>query len=456
MSDQPPCKKVRTEATSQMAGDDTNHNDDDKMHVAIPVAQQNPSDIFKLDVDCCEEIFEYLSIKDLHSFGQTCKRMQRIAGMYFQHSYPNAEIEIQDYKIYHGFNRLDGFNEFIENITISWPDMNLAEQACIREKCRSLKKMKFEAFYTDFLGQIGSIRESLTEVETLEIDNMHLNENSLDLFPNLKRIFTWVDKSRNLDWFNNLNKCPNLQDFSFTEHAEQTQVLEGFFDQIPHVQNIELCCRSLLSNKNIFLVANVKLENFIINFLEDDGDKVPVCALLNELYGRDFYKRLHWSQLYDSVDQQTINLMALLRGLNTISFVDMEPGIIWPMMNDLEQMYIYAHIDFDLSSLPNLERVHIHFNTMETLLIYIRGLKKLKEIYNQNLYQGTYFNENIIDVYAINKERAKLPGSSKLTIYVPEEVFLATKYRHGVNHSFFEIKRNESKKSSAWNFWTHY
>lgn len=54
--------------------------------------RKNRHDILKLNDDCCEEIFEYLSIKDLYSFGQTCKRMNRIAGIHFQRNYPDAHI----------------------------------------------------------------------------------------------------------------------------------------------------------------------------------------------------------------------------------------------------------------------------------------------------------------------------------------------------------------------------
>ena len=35
--------------------------------------------IFKLNIDCFDEIFEYLSLKDLHSLGQTYRTMQQVA-----------------------------------------------------------------------------------------------------------------------------------------------------------------------------------------------------------------------------------------------------------------------------------------------------------------------------------------------------------------------------------------
>lgn len=128
-----------------------------------------------------------------------------------------------------------------------------------------------------------------------------------------------------------------------TGKVARIEVPKGFFDQVPNIRNVEVCCQLLLRNENTFLGADVKLENFVIRFMKDDRDKAVVCTLLNKLHVRDFYKRLHWYQLYGSIDQQTFNLMASLRGLDTISIYDVEPGIIWPIMNDLKQMYVYEH-----------------------------------------------------------------------------------------------------------------
>lgn len=43
----------------------------DEVFVAHVPVEEPP--IFKLIDDCCYEIFKWLSLGDLHSFGQTCK-----------------------------------------------------------------------------------------------------------------------------------------------------------------------------------------------------------------------------------------------------------------------------------------------------------------------------------------------------------------------------------------------
>ena len=54
----------------------------------VPLA---PS-IFKLNVDCFEKLFDYLGKEDVHAFGQTCKRMQWVAGHYYRQDMPGDII----------------------------------------------------------------------------------------------------------------------------------------------------------------------------------------------------------------------------------------------------------------------------------------------------------------------------------------------------------------------------
>lgn len=50
------------------------------------------SPIFELNGHCFDEIFEYLSLKELHSLGQTCKSMQQMTGEFFTRNYSTAEF----------------------------------------------------------------------------------------------------------------------------------------------------------------------------------------------------------------------------------------------------------------------------------------------------------------------------------------------------------------------------
>ena len=50
--------------------------------------------IFKLSVDCFENLFDYLSIVDLDSLAQTCTRMQRVVGHFYQQELPKHEYDV--------------------------------------------------------------------------------------------------------------------------------------------------------------------------------------------------------------------------------------------------------------------------------------------------------------------------------------------------------------------------
>ncbi|XP_055303101.1 uncharacterized protein LOC129568817 isoform X4 [Sitodiplosis mosellana] len=48
--------------------------------------RQNPR-LFKLTLECFDEIFEYLSSRDMLAIGQTCKTMQQVVGEYVKANY---------------------------------------------------------------------------------------------------------------------------------------------------------------------------------------------------------------------------------------------------------------------------------------------------------------------------------------------------------------------------------
>lgn len=78
--------------------------------------------IFKLNIDCFDEIFDYLSTEDLLGIGQTCKTMQQVVGEYFKKNYTAASMFGGNDGIYRVFSingteraETAGFNKFIRN-----------------------------------------------------------------------------------------------------------------------------------------------------------------------------------------------------------------------------------------------------------------------------------------------------------------------------------------------------
>lgn len=85
--------------------------------ISVNKEKQLP-DIFKLTVDCFEEVFDYLSLKDLAAIGQTCKRMQRIAGHCFQQNFGAAIVTFDGGNFYLDRVRINCFKNFTQNIRV--------------------------------------------------------------------------------------------------------------------------------------------------------------------------------------------------------------------------------------------------------------------------------------------------------------------------------------------------
>lgn len=89
------------------------------------ISNVQPPKLFKLNLDCFDELFDYLSLQDLYSVVKTCKRMQIVTGDYFRRNYSAAKIYLTNdglYTIYDIVNNcrrvyLPEFNGFIINIS---------------------------------------------------------------------------------------------------------------------------------------------------------------------------------------------------------------------------------------------------------------------------------------------------------------------------------------------------
>ncbi|XP_055305862.1 uncharacterized protein LOC129570326 [Sitodiplosis mosellana] len=451
MSSESHGKKDKAEATSQKPNDDAKLNDD-QLPIAAPVAQEDVCEIFKLDVDCCEELFEWLSIADLHSFSQTCKRMQRIAGMFFRQNYPNARMSSRPDGLYDGYDtRVNGFDEFIEDIEIEFNENSLNQLAYIAANCKSLRKIEFWSQDPIISGRLRLISDVLAKVKSLFISGEHPDDSILDFCPNLKHLIVcW----KNTDWLFKLNKCPKLEQISLMGLNEQVLVnVEAIFTQ-KSIRTVEMNTEFLMTNKDA-LDINVKLDNLIIDFCDNPEEVTSVCAILNKLHERGFYKRLHFINM-DYVDQQLIDEVVSLRALETLDIGEVEEGVVWPVMQNVKKISVGDLSGFDLttlpSKLPNLQWICLPNDSMEAIMPFIGGSKQLSRI-KMGCSISRRSSKNILHLSALAKEREKLIGACKLTIYVVEEMFLKTKFAIGTSRRLIEIKRFASLKWNESYYW---
>lgn len=108
------------------------------------------------------------------------------------------------------------------------------------------------------------------------------------------------------------------------------------------------------------------------------------------------------------------------------------------------------------SSLTNVERIHIWRAKFDDILPFIRRSAKVKEIRIDRLEGGYYMKNNIIDVKALNNLRKQLIRASRITLYVREEVFLATKLTKTTKSPMIILKRTFEWPHQTLHSWMDY
>lgn len=153
--------------------------------------------------------------------------------------------------------------------------------------------------------------------------------------------------------------------------------------------------------------------------------------------------------------------MELLHGLEKLKiyFHHFCQGIILlpslPSLKELEFSDETKTMDMKViaTKFINLEQLIIHHAKHEDILSFIR-MPKLKKLKLE--YEGIK-TINTLKLLTLNKEREKLPTARKVTIYVPDFVFLKTKWSVGngeTNLPLIQMKRIDSYEWNNYYDWT--
>lgn len=156
-----------------------------------------------------------------------------------------------------------------------------------------------------------------------------------------------------------------------------------------------------------------------------------VCSVVKKLYDRGFYRRLHLDGHYIIHDEDW-NEIAALPAIETLHLSSIEIQIVLsPLMSSVKELSFSSSSDYEnskelISNLMYIERVIVEWSFCDDILPFIRHAARVKEIRIYNLEEGSYFEDDVIDVAALNRERERLIGACKQTIYVKEKIILAT------------------------------
>lgn len=442
------------------------------------ILSNSTAKIFKLNLDCFDELFDYLSLGEIYQIGHTCKTMQKIAGVHFQRNYIAAEITCENdgffINNFKNIRSLDIFSEFLQKVKICGNGLYTvvepkhAESFHYLETNCSTNLRHLELSSMRITEEtIECLKKFSDNIETIKISNCAIDgdfgEKFLIFFPNLK--YLCVDQivmssyeiryesiGTGSEWLT--QKYPKLKRLDLFLKNPTKLELKQFFEQNPNVRYFSTYFIHFMTHRDWITTANVKLDDLSIN-IDDyydnfnnpndtfDLDTRNLCQFLQELYERGFYKRLHLCTTFSDDDSmaKVVSFPALHGVSGSIGDVDQ------PLLLSVKELKIKYGFSAKAPALnfPNLTRVSLWNTISDNILYLIRCAPKLKEIKAESLRRGLLYDGRILDLYALNKERKKLERPCKVTIYVDESVFLATKWTlKNIDLSLIEMKRGSS------------
>lgn len=455
--------------------------------------------IFKLPVEIFEYILDYLPLQNLNTVSETCKYMKRIVAEFYRRHFSGlCPIFCEEQKMINQkilFNCVDiRMNDFIigvvEKITICNSDH--FKSFCSRNwKLDQLRKLILSYFSLPYVKvRLKGVQKLLCNLEYLHIYSMedelyesHL-ENFLSLTPNIKRLYLegtvfennnrrWKDETIGKKWL--MHRYPTLEHCSI-EYGPQTSYstyvlpIATFLELNPNIHSFGIDSLILWKNRDSIKVAQIKLDNlmiFISNeliYMKEIEKFQSLCHLLNELHCLGLYKRLtmYSSCVLEPFDQELIDEMAKLNALNDLRIYTYKCNHI--TLANLEQLEeisisessIIKDLESTTNSLKHLERIHFGRSNLNHLMLFISKTSKLKQMkvdWFLNMDDNMELHQ-IINLSALNKERAKLLNATKVTLYVEERVYLATKRaKRELDLDLIKLKRLESHD---WDYDVHF
>lgn len=438
--------------------------------------------IFKLNNDCFNEIFDYLSLKELYSIAQTCKRLLKLAGEYFHDKYLAATKYSGDNGIYTEYSdnngvqnqriQTSGFNRYITTIAhyyermapLQYIHLHADEFDSIRHiylVCVPLNPARIKCI-EKLLGRIESV-----QMKNCSIDGADFYEIFLKFCINLKHLFVQDDdfgrnrrqhQPQNYAWlFQNYPKLEHLELIP-AHSANSSKEMNSFFHRNRTIHSFSTSLTCIWRMRDVFLNCDVKLNQFEVKTDRSarynlDETMASVCILLNQLYKRGFYKRLHF--YVENLSQITRNQLFSLNGLEKLCIKQYNG--IWKLpelSNLLELALLDVSDDVNLEPIANnltqLQRLFLSNASFEHLTTFIRLSKNLIRVKfaNNSKHQC---NEKITHLSTLNIERSKLLGARKVTIYAPDNIYLQIKWSTNTGNMKFDFIEMKRSDSFVWN-----
>lgn len=448
-----------------------NKNDKNAVDCKSNVKREHLANIFSLNKDLFNEIFEYLRVEDLHSLGQTCKRINEYAGEYFQKKFSisvvcrGGGIFLDFYDCPVNYTRLPGFIEFIPRMRI---DTKSIHTFCyLHSHIKKFKSIKDIQLVGPCIidEKIEQMKETLSQLESVMFTGYSPDtEFANDLY---EKFFKYCV---NLKYIS-INVNLLLDNGPFSMLLDKFPKLERIylFFKDDYLQSAEIATKLVLPrliNQKIFIDfdtlhdicyilfnrLNIIVDELQVTFEETCNIRV-LCDTLNALYERGFYKKLFLSIDASKSFFEDIKYEFLIFGLESLDTDYFHLFCKHLQFPDFEDLFMYqfsmeeALLNAEeaknvITRLVKLQSLTIfRYTSIDSIILFVRHLPKLKLI--RLFGQG---QRSVVNLKMLNEERAKLDGAEKLLINAQDDIFLATKWatKNGdMNLEFVEMRREE-------------
>lgn len=494
--------KVATKKLKSREGDDDDNQSavvDDVVSRAVEENSSSSADIFSLNLDCFEKVFDYLTLKDLVAVFNSCKRMQPIAGHCFKLNYASVVVDCRFGAIFYQ-HKLNSFSPYVRKLMVNskvyfqwhhrdpfynsddyhrWNALYLARKNEFRfpgpvdaNSVALIQSHRFDSIEEielkrlELTNSMKCIKEILERVEVVKLTRCTLDGEFHDDFlvfcKQMKRLcFEWLQSDVSIIGVNNnwlQRSYPKLEQLEIVAGSSDSVVpnLAKFLQQNPNIKTFAADDGLIRSNAESMLNGEVKLNVLAVHLKESPKN---LYDLLDKLYERGFYERLHLYCI--RVNQEFINGIASAKGLVKLYVSSVQEAIDFSSFTGLNELCVpngrdILNLKQTATSLVNLRQLHFthraKYSQISTFIEHSAKLTKIKvnQLIRERRLPPTCFNGNVINLGEWNDKRKQLNDPRKVSIFVAETVYLATKCKLNENNfDLVELKREESSK------WSH-
>lgn len=415
---------LKVDSKQPRLNDDGDKQDQNDSVAAGPSNERPASSIFKLDVDCFEELFDYLAVNDLLAIRRTCKRFKKLVDHYIKINCPylmRAKLNDENIEM---FRQMDaGTIDLISQLSVSvGSDFDGNQFSSIKDFLAKPRKIFINEwktnpdFYNIFLKYCTNVKI------------LHLNRRNYN--PEVVTSNEWLH-----------HQYPSLESIALrVVLKDEIDELEAFFHLNPNIHSLSINIDYLDQIAMRFVAAGITFDR--INVFEPYMVEQRLQSL-QRLYEQGFHKRLNLDAtnflLADPIDNPAESVMTLTQlGLEVMQsdyLIFTIPQI--PTLKELCFFQRCEHMPHYENVKNNIERFNAWHATPNGIIAFVSNFPKLKHFFIKLM-----FYKVDLDLAAINRARESLPGACKTNIYVNGMVYEATKRASKTtNFNLIELKR---------------